>query len=231
VAEALASRQRALTADELWSLGEARVKRAWSVELLRSVIAADPALHLSPAHGTSLRRWEHARSLSQGAPLCPGVPAALRSRFDKFAQQPLPAPEALRQRLGSELSRLERTAEVDDSIALPLARQLGDLCERLLEHAATEPSEVRQLTHAAIGCVLGALAPDEEALDTPAVALEPLVAARAAVAAVLRWLELDWLEGAPPERRPGPPGGSASMASAQSGTPTRYSAPSPSLEM
>lgn len=235
VAEALASRQRALTAAELWSLAEARVKRAWSPELLCSLIAADPALHLSPAHGTSLRRWEHARSLSQSAPICPGVPASVRSRFEKLAQQPPPAQEALSQRVRSELARLERTPEADDSVALPLARQLCDLSERLLEHARTEPSEVRQLTHAAIGCLLDALEPDEEALDPTALDLAPVDATRAVFAAVLRWLELDWLEGAPPSRRP-----HASeplrleengAGSAQSGTPTRYNAPSPSLEM
>jgi hypothetical protein len=234
VAEALAARQRALTAAELWSLAEARVKRAWSAELVRSLIAADPALYLSPTHGTSLRHWQHARSLSQGAPICPGVPAGVRPRFEKLAQQPLPAPEALRQRLGAALGRLERTTEADDSTALPLARQLGDLSERLLEHAAAQPPEVRQLTHAAIGCVLDALAPDQESIDAPAVDADTIGAARAVFAAVLRWLELDWLEGAPPSRRPlttEPLELEDSGASAQSGTPTRYSTPSPSLEM
>jgi hypothetical protein len=235
VAEALAARQRALTAAELWSLAEARVKRAWSAELVRSLIGNDPALYLSPTHATSLRRWQHARSLSQGAPICPGVPASVRPRFEKLAQQPLPAPEALRQRVSSELGRLERTSEADDALALPLARQLCDLSERLLEHAAAQPSEVRQLTHAAIGCLLEALAPDEESIDAPAVHAGPLADARAVFAAVLRWLELDWLEGAPPSRRPPTTEplsfDESGAVSAQSGTPTRYNAPSPSLEM
>jgi Sigma-70, region 4 len=232
LAEALSSRQRPLTASDAERLAEAHVKRAWSPELLCSLIAGDPALHLSAAHDTTLRRWEHARLVPHSAPIGPGLPARVRARFEQLAQQPLPATEALRRRLACELGRLERTTEADDLVALPLARQLYDVSERLLEHAAGEPPEAQQLTHAAIGCVLDALSPDEDALspDEDALDAEKLFGARAVLAAVLRWLELDWLAGAPPARRPSANPSPALDDDPQSGTPTRYNTPSPSLE-
>jgi Sigma-70, region 4 len=201
LAESLASRQRALGASAAAELAETQVKRAWSPELLHSLIAGDPALYLSGSHDTTLRRWQHARLVPHGAPICPGVPPSARPRFEKLAQQPPPATEALRRQLAAELGRLERSADPDDLVALPLARQLCDLAERLLEHATGAPAEPQQLTHAATQCLLDALAPDEDEPDAPALDADALVTARAVMAAVLRWLELDWLAGAPPAAR------------------------------
>jgi hypothetical protein len=149
-------------------------------------------LSLSASNDTSLRRWEHARLLPHGPVICPGVPPAARTRFDKLAAQP-PRSPALAERLSSELRRLERAADSDDLHGLPLARQLGDISERLLEHAA-EPASLA-LAEAAIDFFLDAVAPDEDDLDAPVVDRERLTEARAVMAAVLRWLGLSWLEG------------------------------------
>jgi hypothetical protein len=225
----LSSRQRSLTFEETEALGAAYVKRAWSPELLRCTIAGDPALHLSSAGEVTLRRWQHARLVPHGALICPGVPAGLRPRFEKLAQQQPPEAEALRERLRSELARLERAADVDDLFALPLARQLGDVSARLLEPATSALPEARQLCHAAVQCLLDALAPDEDDLDAAPLDVEKLASASAVIAAVLRWLDLDWPLGVPPTRHPGLL--EHALEDAQSGTPTRYSAPPPSLEM
>jgi hypothetical protein len=76
--------------------------------------------------------------------------------------------------------------------------------------------------------VLDALAPDEEDLDAPPLDGQKLVDARAVLAAVSSWLGLDWLELAPPSRRQR--SNPSLCTPAQSGTPMRYNAPSPSLE-
>jgi hypothetical protein len=230
LASSLASRQRALGGDDLDAIAEVHVKRAWSQELLGSLVAADPALYLSAARDTTLRRWQHARLVPHTAPICPGVPSGMRPHFEKLAQQPLPAPDALRRRLSAELARLESMADSDELGALPLGRQLCDVGERLAEHAASALPESQQLAHAAIQCVLDALAPDEDEFDAAPLDTEKLTSARAVVAAVLRWLELDWLEEAPLARRQR---SNPSLASgdAQSGAATRCSAPPPSLEI
>jgi hypothetical protein len=206
------------------------VGRAWSPELVRSLIASDPVLSLSAAHDTTLRRWEHARLLPHGSLphetlLCPGIPATARPRFEKLAQQPPSASDVLLKRVASELRRLEHGADSDDLWTLPLARQLGDLSERLLQHTASEPAAAQSLARAAIESFLGAVAPDEDDLDAPLIERESIAEARAVMAAVLRWLELDWLEPSKPWQS------SQARTDAQSGAPTRYSAPSPSLEM
>ncbi|HTV18422.1 MAG TPA: hypothetical protein VMG12_07120, partial [Polyangiaceae bacterium] len=200
IAEALRSGQRALGPDPVWAIVQARVQQAWSPELVRSLIAGDSALALSPSNDTSLRRWEHARLLSQGPEkqgpvICPGVPAAARPRFDKLTQQPPRPRAALAERLTSELGRLERSGDGDDLHALPLARQLGDVSERLLEHPAEPGSET--LAQAAVEFLLDAVAPNEDDLDAPLIDRERLAEARAVLAAVLRWLGLSWLEEAP----------------------------------
>jgi hypothetical protein len=234
--EALASRQRALTTPETEALAETYVKRAWSSELLRCIIAGDPALHVSGAGDVTLRRWQHARLVPHGAPVCPGVPASLRPRFEKLTQQPLPDSEALRERLSSELRRLERSAD-DDLFALPLARQLCDVSARLLDCTrALQPSlppEAQQLSHAAVQCLIDALAPDEDDLDAAPLDAEKLASARAVIAAVLHWLELDWPLPGMAWLPSGHPRSNQLLAigDAQSGTPTRYSAPPPSLDM
>jgi hypothetical protein len=78
---------------------------------------------------------------------------------------------------------------------LPLARQLGDVSERLLEHAA-EPASLG-LAQAAVEFFLDSVAPDEDDLDAPLIDRERLGEARAVVGAVLRWLGLSWLDEAP----------------------------------
>lgn len=193
VTEALRASQRALGPDPLWAIVQARMQQAWSPELVRSLIGGDPALSLGSTNDTTLRRWEHARLLPHGPLLCPGVPAVVRPRFDKLAQQPPCSREVLAERLSSELRRLERAGDADDLRGLPLARQLGDLSERLLEHTDDEPTDTRALARAAVQILLDALEPDEDDLDAPLIDHDRLTEARAVFAAVLRWLGLSWL--------------------------------------
>ena len=80
IADALHSGQRALGPDPVWAIVQAHVQLAWSPELVRSLIAGDPALSISASNDTSLRRWEHARLLPHGPVICPGVPPAARQR-------------------------------------------------------------------------------------------------------------------------------------------------------
>ena len=195
IAEALRSGQRALGPDPVWALVQARVQQAWSPELVRSLIAGDTALALSPSNDTSLRRWEHARLLPHGPVICPGVPAAARPRFDKLAQQPSHPSAVIAERLASEMARLESAGDGDDLGTLPLARQLGDLSGRLLEQTAEPASEA--LARAAVEFFLEALAPNEDDLDAPPIDRARLAEARAVLAAVLRWLGLSWLDEAP----------------------------------
>jgi hypothetical protein len=195
IADALHSGQRVLGFDPVWAIVQAHVQQAWSPELVRSLIAGDPALSISASNDTSLRRWEHARLLPHGPVICPGVPPAARPRFDKLAEQAPQPGAAIDERLANELRRLDHAGDSDDLHALPLARQLGDLCERLLEHAA-EPASLA-LARAAVEFFLESVAPNEDDLDAPVVERERIVEARAVVAAVLRWLGLSWLEEAP----------------------------------
>jgi hypothetical protein len=195
IADALHSGQRALGPDPVWAIVQAHVQQAWSPELVRSLIAGDPALSLSPSNDTSLRRWEHARLLPHGPVVCAGVPPAARPRFDKLAEQAPRPHAAIAERLSAELRRLERAGDADDLYVLPLARQLGDVSERLLEHAA-EPASLG-LAQAAVEFFLDSVAPDEDDLDAPLIDRERLGEARAVVGAVLRWLGLSWLDEAP----------------------------------
>lgn len=195
ITEALFGGQRALDPDGVWTIVQARVQQAWSTELVRSLIAGDPALSLSPSNDASLRRWEHARLLPHGPVICPGVPLSARARFDRLAQQPPRPRTSLAERLATELHRLERVADSDDLYGLPLARQLGDVSERLLEHAADPASEA--LAQAAVEFFIEAVAPDEDDLDEALIDRERLVEARGVVAAVLRWLGLSWLDELP----------------------------------
>lgn len=195
ITDALHCGQRALGPDPVWAIVQAHVQQAWSPELIRSLIAGDPALSLSASNDTSLRRWEHARLLPHGPVICPGVPASARPRFDKLAEQPPRPRNAIGERLSIELRRLERASDADDLHVLPVARQLGDIAERLLEHAA-EPASLA-LAQAAVEFFLESVAPDEDDLDAPLVDRERVAEARAVIAAVLRWLGLSWLEEAP----------------------------------
>jgi hypothetical protein len=209
VAEALSLGQRGLGPEALTAIAQARVAQAWSPELVRSLVASDPALYLSPALHATLRRWEHTRLLPHGALLCPGVPASMRPRFDRLVQQPCEPEDVLGRRLLGELARLERSTDADDVLGVPLARQLCDLALRLLALADAAPTaaaeasvaakapaagQPAQLAHAAVVCLLDALAPDEDDPDAPAVDTDAVSDARAVFAAVLRWLELDWLD-------------------------------------
>lgn len=207
VAEALSHRQRELDAEELAAIAQARVAQAWSAELVLSLCASDPAFYLSPARRATLRRWEHTRLLPHGPLLCPGVPASMRARFDRLVQQPREPADDLARRLLRELGRLERSTDADDVLGVPLARQLCDVARRLLapadpapgaiaapESSAAAPVHATRLAQAAVSCLLDALAPDEDDPDAPSVDPDVLCDARAVFAAVLRWLELDWLE-------------------------------------
>jgi sigma-70-like protein len=193
VTGALAATERSLAAEPLASLVQASVSQPWSADLTRSVIGSDPALSLSATHEVTLRRWEHAR-LPETELLCPSLPAPLRPRFAKLVQAPLQASDKLSQRLRSELDRLERAGDLDDYASVPLARSLSDLIERLLEHAASAPLPSQQLAQATAAFFLEAVAPDEDDFEA-AVDRDKLVQARAVLATVLRWLELDWLDG------------------------------------
>jgi hypothetical protein len=193
VAQALASGQRGLDAAQIWELARTHVSQAWSPELVRSLVGGDPALYLSASQHTTLRRWEHTRLLPHGTLVCPGVPASMRPRFDRLAQQPAEAAGPLTRRLQNELGRLERSVDSDDVFAAPLARQLCDLASRLITHAEAN-AEAAPLAHAAVHCLLDALSPDEDDPDAPAADPVALADAHAVFSAVLRWLGLDWLE-------------------------------------
>jgi hypothetical protein len=193
VTEALEANQRPLDFAEAWAFVQKRVQHAWTPELMLQIIDDDPALLLSPAHETSLRRWQlDAGPL--GEQLCPGIPVRARARLEQLMQQAPPAPGVLAQRLTAELERLERAADSDDLQALSMARQLADLSERWLEQAATEPPDTRRLMQAAMQLLLDAIAPREDDFDAIGIDRHELLEARAVLAAVLRWQGLDWLE-------------------------------------
>ena len=192
VTEALVGAPRALEPDAVLERVRARVGQTWSPDLVWSVIEGDPALYLSPDQTVTLRRWEHARRLDVGERVCPSIPANARPRFDKLREAPArPVGELLR-RLRDELRRLERVGDLDDFACVPLARQLVDLHERLLGEASTLPG-AQELAAASASFFLDAIAPDEEAEEGATLDRERLFEARAVLAAVLRWLGLNWL--------------------------------------
>ena len=194
ITEALARSERALDPEQALACVAARVSHPWSPDLVRSLIGSDPTLSLSPTHEVTLRRWEHARLAGQNEFICPGIPASLRARFTQKLAAGAEA-EALGRRVRSELERLERSGDSDDFGSLPLARQLGDLSQRLIELSLGEsPESARNIARAAAGCFLEAVAPNEDDPDAPLLDREALLETRRLFAAVLRWLELDWLE-------------------------------------
>lgn len=193
VVEALARSLRVLSLKDAVALVTAQVKQPWSPELVRSLLGSEPALCLSSTLDVRLRRWEHARLVAASELLCPGIPAAVRPRFEKLAQAPLLGADDFGQKLELALSRLERSAEADDLHALALARQLYDLCERLLQHSAQLSTRGQQLAQAAFSCFIGALEQDEDDAEAPPIDRARLLEARAVLVAVLAELELDWL--------------------------------------
>ncbi|MEY2932572.1 MAG: hypothetical protein RL033_3321 [Pseudomonadota bacterium] len=193
VVETLAQTLHVLNLRDAVSLVTNKVKQPWSLELVRSLLGSDPALCLSPTLDVRLRRWEHARLVAASELICPGIPAPVRPHFEKLVQAPLLGAEEFSQKLELALSRLERSADADDLHTLALARQLYDVCARLLEHSAQLSARGQQLAQAALSCFIDALEQDED--DTEAPPLDParLVEARAVLVAVLAELELDWL--------------------------------------
>jgi hypothetical protein len=192
IVEALDQARRVLSLNAAFELAREQAKQAWSIELVRSLIASDPALCLSPGDDVRLRRWEHARLVAASELACPGMPASARPRFEKLSQS---APDAeLSRRLRSQLSRLERAADGDEFFALSLVRQLCDLYERLLEHVSSRSPESQRFAGAAVSFFLEASTYDEDDLDAPGLDRDKLIEARGVLAAVLRQLELDWLD-------------------------------------
>ncbi len=193
VVETLARTLRVLSLKDAVALVSANVKQPWSPELVRSLLGSEPALCISSALDVRLRRWEHARLVASSELICPGVPAPVRPRFERLVQAPLLDTEELRPKLQQALSRLERSAEADELHALALARQLHDVCERLLQHGAQLSARGQQLAQAALSCFIDALEPAEDDGEAPVIDRARLLEARAVLAAVLAELELDWL--------------------------------------
>jgi hypothetical protein len=191
--DTLEQRQRALDPSEALAVVRGQIKHPWSPELVRSLIASDPALALSSSHDVSLRGWEHARLTASNELVCPGLPSGVRSRFERLARAPLQKPEQLLRRVEGELRRLEQAIEADELSCMALARQLSDVYQRLLAHVGTSPAPSQQLAQAAVCYFIDALACDEDELDAPAMDPEKLGATRAVLAAVLQQLDLDWL--------------------------------------
>jgi hypothetical protein len=186
--------RRPLDADRAWALARGRVQDTWSTELLCSLIRSDPVLALGAARETELARWQSELSELPGDPLIRGVPPAARLRLERrLVSGPPPEAEALGQRLAAELHRLDREEEWDDPTLLPLARQLGDVSQRLLQQLAALPEGMRGVVLAALEIVLAAVALDEKNPDGALVDREKLSEARGVLAALLRQLELDWL--------------------------------------
>jgi hypothetical protein len=186
--------QRPLDAERAWALAHGRVQDTWSAELLRSLIGSDPVLSVSPAGATQLRRWPSASSELPGDPLWPNMPAGARLRLERrLLSGAPPEAELLGQRLAAELHRLDREEEWDDPTALPLARQLADVSQRLLQQVGALPEATRGVVLGAIAMVLEAVTLDESAPDGALIDREALREARAVLAALLRQHELDWL--------------------------------------
>jgi hypothetical protein len=194
VTEALELSQHPLDFAATMSLARTRVQETWSPELMLRVIGGDPALFVSPAHVTSLRRWHADRDDPQGERLFPGVPACSLARFEQLLQREPLSLEALGERLTRELGRLDRAGDTDDLQTLSMARQLLDLSRRWLEQAATEPPDTWPSMQAAIQILLDAIATDEDDADAPWIDRDALLEAMAVLASELRWRELDWLQ-------------------------------------
>jgi hypothetical protein len=193
VAEQLERSRRVLSLNDAFALVQERVKQPWSIELVRSLVSSDPALCLSATGDVRLRRWEHARLVAASELLCPGIPAAARPRFEKLAQATAVDTTQLERQLRTQLGRLERNPDADDFFALALARQLGDLYARLLEHVAPRALDDQRLASSAISIFLDATADDEDAEEPAPLDRERLLEARSVLAAVLAHFELDWL--------------------------------------
>lgn len=193
VTEQLEHTRRVLGLNDAFALVQEHVKQPWSIELVRSLISSDPALCLSSTQDVRLRRWEHARLVATSELLCPGIPAAARPRFEKLAQVTTVDTAQLERQLRTQLGRLERNPDADDFFALALARQLGDLYARLLEHVAPRALDAQRLASAAICIFLDATADDEDAEEAAPLDRERLLEARSVLEAVLAHFELDWL--------------------------------------
>jgi hypothetical protein len=194
VTRALETGQRALDGEATLALAQTRVQKTWSPELLHRILRSDPVLCISPAHVTSLRRWQADGRTLDGEPLFPGIPPRSRARFEQLLQQGPLEPEALGERLTRELRRLDGAGDTDDLGALSMARQLADRSARWLERAAAEPPETRPSMQAAIQILLEAFAIDEDDVDAPSLDRDALLAARAVLAAVLGGVGLDGFE-------------------------------------
>lgn len=192
VSEALLAKQRALTLDEACELMPPAVKRAWAPELVRSLLASDPAFALTASNDITLRRWQHADISPAPALACPGIPPRLRPHFERLAEGPALELSTLLERIRGDLARLERGAESEDWVALALARELGDSHERLLEHVGSSPLAAQRLAQASARFFLDVVAPDEVELDAPVAERERLEEARLVLGAVLIQLGLDW---------------------------------------
>ena len=173
---------------------QAESRPLWSAELLRSLIASDPVLTLTPAHEVILRRWQEGGSKTRSELCCPGLPPLARLRFEKLILDPPAEPERLLQRARSELGRLERLSS-EDFLATSLARHLVELYERLLEQVAQGSVRSQRLAQAAIGYFIASEdeAEDEDSDDGANVDRDKLQETRAVLQAVLTQLELDWL--------------------------------------
>jgi hypothetical protein len=193
VVDLLEEGRRPLPLREAFATVQARIKLAWSPELLCSLIGSDPALCLSPSLAVTLRRWGSPQSFASSGLICPGMPVSGRARFEELVQEPAKSSAELVQQVRAALRRLERAAD-DDLVVTALARQLCHLYERLLEHVAREPAHPQRLAQAAIGYFLERVTCDEEdEPDAPPVDRERLAEARSVLAALLAHLGLDWL--------------------------------------
>jgi hypothetical protein len=193
VVTTLAADRRPLEATRALSLMHERAGQGWPGEVLRSLLASDPALIVGASGEVGLRSWLEPGDAAPREPLCAGVPAALRARFAALAAQAPGKPGELERRVRAELGRLERALDAEDFVSASLARQLCDLHERLLERAPKLPAPAEKLAQASARYFLEAVACDEDAIEPQAVPRATLLEARSVLAAVLERLELDWL--------------------------------------
>ncbi len=186
VVATLETNQRPLPARQAFMVVQARIKQSWSYELLCSLLCSDPALSLSASEDLTLCRWGQAQLGHPSELVCPSIPQRTRACFEALRHLPPGDPRALGRDVRSVLGRLERSGGSDDPSVLPLARQLCDLYERLLDHAESRPPADQQLAQAAVRFFT--LAPESDDDETP---LDPdqLTDARAVLVAVLEQLE------------------------------------------
>ncbi len=188
VADVLETNQRSLAARQAFVIVQARIKQSWSYELLCSLLRSDPALSVSAADDLTLRRWGQAQQDASNL-CCPGVPPRARACFTALRRQPPGSGKDLARRVRSVLSGLERSEGSDDLSVLALARQLGDVYERLLDYAESRSPGEQQLAHAAVRFFIEAPGIDDEAGETTVIDRDHLTDARAVLAAVLEQLE------------------------------------------